>query len=202
MPAGAVLVTVCILVALFEAGLCLAILRGQKGKEDQRQKEFALLDKERRELLGLETRLKEELGRFRSETAEREGSLRRMGAEVSLEWESFEQNAKDSLSRALEEMASARGGQCEAVHRVRLALDGARLRAEQAHGALAALVDRSQGVIGALEGKVPKDSLLKELQMASYGEARVLLRGGSSASEVAKTLGLSLGEVSLLSHFV
>lgn len=166
----------------------------------ERERDFALLDRERQELLALQRALADQGAQASTFAQETTRELQRLGSAVHAEWNEAESRLGDAIADVEGRVRGLLDGALEELARQRMALEKADANGERVVAALEDRTMRAQRLLRFFDKNVPADAIAKELQMEKYSEARELLRGGLEASAIARKLGLSLSEIDLLSR--
>jgi ribosome-associated translation inhibitor RaiA len=176
------------------------IFRYVSASKRSQEKEFALLDRERQHLIELQKELKADATSARESTKDGLAKLQKIGLETHAEWNDMtarfdevvseiEARSNDLVDQLMQKL-NKKGLECSKT----IAL------AESAKAELDGSVVAARKVARFFDSQVPVEHVLHELQQDKYQEARRLLNLGSDANAVARKLGLSLSEVSMVAH--
>ena len=185
---------------LAEGALFLYGIRWLKSSQMQRQKDFAILDKERHALLSLQSSLMSDVSRAREECHALLSRTSQTGLEAEGEWRSFQQRSAELIATFENQIAKSLDAQLSDLHMQKMNLEKS---AKETNQVLKNVVDATQKasrLLKLFDDSLPPETLAKELHAAKYSEARRLLGEGVDATAVSKKLGISYGEVVLLSH--
>lgn len=166
----------------------------------QREKDFARLDDERRELLQLQSALKADMAETRQIADETLKKLRSLGADAHQEWIEMRSDLDSSIMQFQTASHQVMEETVSNITRQKLALEKAAKVANEREKTLCERLREVERVMKTLDKSVPVEQILKDIQSEKYGEARDLLNKGMDAALISKKLGLSLHEVSLLSR--
>ncbi len=166
----------------------------------QREKDFARLDDERRELLQLQSALKNDMTETRKISDETLKKLRLLGTETHQEWIEMRSDLEKSIEQFQTVSEKVMEETVSSITRHKLALEKAIKISVEREKSLAERLCEVNRVLKTIDKSVPVEQILKDIQSEKYGEARDLLNRGVDAPIIARKLGLSLNEVALLSH--
>ena len=195
-----VLLLVGSLMLALEAAFFLYCFRWLSAGKRQRERDFALLDRERQELLQLQRALAEQGAQASTFASETTRELQRLGSAVHAEWNEAEARMGDCIADVEGRVRGLMEGSLEELARQRMALEKAEADGVRLATDLEDKMQRAARLLRFFDKNVPTETIAKELQMEKYSEARNLLRNGQEASAIARKLGLSLSEIDLLSR--
>jgi len=185
---------------LLEAIFFMSCFRWLSNGKKLREREFARLDQERAELMDLQQSVSRELNQAKKISEETLSKLKRIGTDAHDEWVEMTQKC-DELMKVLEKQsAELAESTLNHVNRQRMQLEKSIQQANQTTHILTEATASAQRVLRFLDENVPSDEILKELQAEKYSEARRLIHEGADLSAICRKLGLSQGEVQLLSY--
>jgi hypothetical protein len=166
----------------------------------QREKGFARLDEERRELLQLQTALRADTTETKKLADETLKKLRMLGAEAHQEWVEMRSDIEKSIADFQAASHTVMEETVGSITRNKLALEKNLKVAAERERTLTERLREVERVLKILDKSVPVEQILKDIQLEKYSEARDLLNKGMDAPLISKKLGISLNEVALLSH--
>lgn len=185
---------------LLEAVFFMSCFRWLSSGKKLREREFARLDQERAELMDLQQSVSRELNQAKKISEETLSKLKRIGADAHDEWVEMTHKC-DELMKILEKQSSELSeNTINNVNRQRMQLEKSIQLANQTAHTLSESTASAQRVLRFLDENVPSDEILKELQAEKYSEARRLINEGTDLNAICRKLGLSQGEVQLLSY--
>ncbi|KAB8027731.1 hypothetical protein [Fluviispira multicolorata] len=178
---------------------CLRWLASGKRKRD---KEFAILDSERGQLIEMQSALSQEVQDAKKLANDTLNKLRIIGSEAHAEWEDVTKKINSVLLEVdkhsgiiLEDNLSKLAMRSMSVEKI---MKDAQLINEK----IVENTRKAQKVLKLFDTNVPNEEIFKEIQSEKYFEAKKLLSEGVDASVVVKKLGLSMSEVVLLSAYI
>lgn len=200
MPEAWIFASILALFALLEGVFVWWVVRFVRSTKRNRDAEFSLLDKERQALLELQKVLRSDTESAREATKNGLSKLQKIGLEVHAEWgdmtarfedvtSEIELRCKDFIDDAMRTL-SKKGHECLKA-------------ADLANDALVELREATRAaekVARFFDSQLKLEDVLRELQQQKYQEARQMLVDGVEANRIAKKLGLSMSEVSLVAH--
>jgi hypothetical protein len=164
-----------------------------------REREFARLDAERAELIELQSALASDLRAAKQLSEETVARLGRLGAEAGAEWREM-MDRMSALSEEIDRNARKLSDDVlSKLQRGRMTLDKGVRDAAAVGVALDERLARARDLLRFFEREVPTEEIVKELQAEKYERARRMLSEGMETGAICKKLGLTHGEVSLLS---
>lgn len=169
-----------------------------QGKRD-REREFSLLDAERHQLLQMQESLRSDLVEAKRISQDTLSKISHIGAEAHAEWNSIMQKMTIVSGQVDEENKKVLGEATGTLSKHRMALEKACKDANEATQRINEHCARAQKIVRFFDKNVPADEIIKDIQTEKYAEAKRLIEAGSDASVVAKKLGISVSEASLLS---
>ena len=187
-------------------GLELAVLYGLyrvgHASARKRELEFARLDAERQELIKLQESLLADGAAAKTIVQEGIAKLNQIGAESHSEWTEMT-NKIDEVMAEIEQRSSALID--ETLQTLNKKALEARKLVQVAQDSCAELqesIRAAKKVAKFFDSQVHVDDLINDLQMEKYKEARAMLLRGADSQAVSAKLGLSLSEVTLVSHMI
>lgn len=185
-----------------EALFMLYIMRWVSSSKRSRESEFALLDKERQALLELQKSLREDAQAAREATKVGLAKLQSIGLETHAEWtdmtarfdevvSEIERRSRDLVDDVMRSL-NKKGHECLKTIEM----------ADTAAHRLSESIEIARKVSRFFDAQVKIEDLLRELQQDKYQEASRLLKDGMDAKAIARKLGLSISEVSLVAHSI
>jgi hypothetical protein len=164
-----------------------------------RKKEYARLDSEREQLLHLQNAVGNDLRSAKQLSTETLSKLNKMASQLDANWQEstqkieilFQELTQASHARVTDDLAR--------IQKSRLSVEKSLQMGNECSEQMAKLLSDSRRLLKALDGSIPTEEILREIQSEKYSQARELLQGGFDATAVARKLGLSLSEVNLLS---
>lgn len=165
----------------------------------RREKEFARLDLERAELLALQASLSSEMREAKRLSEDTLARLGRLGAQASAEWQDMMERLSAVLADVEARTAKLGEESLERVQRSRLTLEKGIRDAHAVGAGLDERLAKARSLLRFFDRNVPTEEIVKELQAEKYDVARKMLGEGIDVGVICKKLGLSQGEVALLS---
>lgn len=183
-----------------EVGFFALIYKMFHGAKRDREKEFALLDRDRAELLNLQEELLQTTRKADAATKDSLAKLNKIGAKAHLEWTEMttkieevmveiERRSQDLIDTSLKQLNRKKH---EAAHLIN--------EIEELRKLLGQDLQNAKKVLRFFDTKVDLDTALDDLRLDKYTEAKQLLNEGLQATEISRRLGLSLREVALVAH--
>lgn len=173
-------------------------LRWLSSGKKLREKEFARLDFERNELSQLQNAVAQDLSSAKHLAHETLSKLTRIGADAHAEWTEMTARIDQVMSEIEGQTARLLEEHTALATRNRLALEKVCKEARETNVGLQESLRNSRKLLRFFDKNVPAEQIVKELQTEKYAEAKKLIEQGIDASAIAKKLGLSQSEVSLL----
>lgn len=195
-----IVITITMVLLAVEALFFLAIYRWLADGRRRRERDFAILDRERNELLKLQGTLKQDVAAAQTLARETVEKLTLLGAQVNAEWTDVEAKLQTTLSEVSRSTQETLDSHVERVVRHKMALEKAVHEARHHEQSLGETLKKAERLLRFFDRNVSVDDVLKDIQTEKYAEARTLMDQGVEASTIARKLGLSLNEVVLLSH--
>lgn len=163
-----------------------------------REKQFEVIDSERKELQSLQQKVSSELQRAQILAGDTLEKLTLLGSQVNAEWNEMSLKTKETTAEVVEHVKQLIDSQLSQLTESRLSVEKTLSTAQHRSQQLGDVLKKCQGLLKFFDKSVPADEIVKQLQSDKYSEARQMLLNGQSASLVSKKLGISLSEVSLL----
>jgi len=186
-------------VFLFQIFSTVAILKLIKVQKNKRDKEFSLIDKERQELQTLSRNVRQDLEDSKNLSKDTLSRLQNLSNQADLEWQNVMQKVAEVLTFLESQSKDVITKQLHEVTQANLKLSKTCRDANELVVSLGDHISKSKKVLQAFDSKNPTDEFLKDIQIEKYEEAKRMIQEGVEASSITKKLGLSLGEVILLS---
>ena len=199
-----VLIMVCIGVALFifQSIFFISCVKWLASSKKKRDREFALLDKERAKLIELQGQLKDDISEARKLADDTLKKLKLIGAEAHAEWEDMTKKIHEVLIEVDSHSEKLLENNISKLNLQRMSLDKSVQNAHQINEILTIATLKGQKFLKLFDSGLPTDEILKELQTNKYTDAKKMLSDGMDASIISKKLGLSMGEIVTLSSFL
>ncbi|APJ02725.1 hypothetical protein [Silvanigrella aquatica] len=178
---------------------CLKWLKSGKLKRD---KEFAILDAERAQLIEMQSVLTQEVREAKKLAGETLNKLMVIGSEAHAEWEDVTKKINSVLLEVDKHSEIILEANISNLNMRSMALEKIMKDAEILNENLYVSVKKAQKILKLFDSSVPADEIFKEIQTEKYAEAKKMLLDGTEASVVVKKLGMSMGEVLLLSSYL
>lgn len=169
------------------------------GKRD-RDSEFALLDRERSALLELQKNLLSDAQAARAATKDGLAKLQQIGLETHAEWNDMTTKIGEVVEEIEKRSSVLADDVLQRLNRKSLECKKMIDLANAAVSELDQSIKSAKKVSRYFDSQVQIEDLLKDLRSEKYQEAKQLLVSGIDANTVARRLGLSISEVSLVSH--
>jgi DNA anti-recombination protein RmuC len=189
-----------LLFLVIEGAFLVVVYRMASAGKRKSEAEFRLLDQERSEVLDLQKRLLEDIQEAHKATRDGVTKLNKIGTEAHAEWTDMTQRIDEVMREIETKAADLVTTNLQKLSRKSLELQKSLQEASEAQSHLCKQVAQAQKVIRFFDTSVKLDDLLKDLQMDKYAQARQMLQGGADSELVSRELGLTLSEVSLVSH--
>jgi AraC-like DNA-binding protein len=176
-----------------------SFLGWMKSNRSEKEKNLQFLNKERKELRELQGSIHSEFQQYSEAQKAESQKLLQIGAQVESQWLEIQakmleiQSHLDQKSSQLLQEIQNQTGQCSnqfslAHRKAQLLLDKVDEKNKQI-----------QEVMDTLSLDLSQDDILEMLKTQKYEKAKIELRNGAQASDIAKRLGLSMSEVALIS---
>ncbi|WP_186649744.1 hypothetical protein [Fluviispira vulneris] len=177
---------------------CLRWLASGKRKRD---KEFAILDAERVQLIEMQSALAKEVQDAKKLANETLNKLRIIGSEAHAEWEDVTKKINSVLLEVDKHSGMILEENLSKLAMRSMSLEKIMKDASQINEKILDNTRKAQKILKLFDTNVPSEEIFKEIQSDKYLEAKKLLSDGIDASAVVKKLGLSMSEVLLLSAY-
>lgn len=178
---------------------CMKWLKSGKLKRD---KEFAILDSERAQLIEIQSALSQEVREAKKLASETLNKLMVIGSEAHAEWEDVTKKINSVLVEVDKHSEIILEANISNLSMRSMALEKIMKDAEILNETLIISTKKAQKILKLFDTSVPTEDIFKEIQTEKYAEAKKLLLEGIEASVVVKKLGMSMGEVLLLSSYL
>ena len=178
---------------------CMKWLKSGKLKRD---KEFAILDSERAQLIEIQSALSQEVREAKKLASETLNKLMVIGSEAHAEWEDVTKKINSVLVEVDKHSEIILEANISNLSMRSMALEKVMKDAEILNESLIISTKKAQKILKLFDTSVPSEDIFKEIQTEKYAEAKKLLLEGIEASVVVKKLGMSMGEVLLLSSYL
>lgn len=178
---------------------CMKWLKSGKLKRD---KEFAILDSERAQLIEIQSSLSQEVREAKKLANETLNKLMIIGSEAHAEWEDVTKKINSVLVEVDKHSEIILEANISNLSMHSMSLEKIMKDAEVISGNLMISTKKAQKILKLFDTSVPTEEIFKEIQTEKYAEAKKLLLEGIEASVVVKRLGMSMGEVLLLSSYL
>lgn len=199
MNAILVLCGIGVFIFLFQCIFFISCMRWLSQGKRKRDKEFAILDTDRAQLIALQGHIKKDIQEAKKLSDETLKKLRIIGAEAHAEWEEVTKKINSVLLEVEQHSDVILGKNIEQLNIQKLSLDKS---LQDSHLALAKMEERckkAQRILDLFDKGLPTDEILKDIQVNKYEDAKRMLLQGMDASMVSKKLGMSLSEIVLIS---
>lgn len=187
---------------IFQAIFFITCIKWLANSKKKREQEFALLDKERAKLIGLQSQLKEDVSEARKLADETLKKLKLIGAEAHAEWNDMTKKIHEVLVEVDSHSEKLLENNISKLNLQRMSLDKTVQDATHINETLTLATLKGQKFLKLFDAGLPTEDILKELQTNKYSEAKKMLSDGMDASFISKKLGISLGEIVTLSSFI
>ncbi len=171
------------------------------GKKN-RDKEFALLDSERKNLIHLQTQLKDDVTRAKKISDETLRKLQILGTEVQAEWDDVTRKMNSVLVEVDKQSFKLLDHSLSQISIQKMTIEKILLDARDISINMEQTIKDGRMLLRLFDNTIPKETIIKEIQSQKYGDAKKMLSEGLDASQVCKKLGLSMGEVVTLSSLI
>ena len=184
---------------LMEAIFFLYCFRWLSSGKREREKDFQKLDRDRADLISLQSSVMSTLQESKSLAKETLSQLNRIGAEAHGEWNEMFTKMNHLMNEVDQHSAQISANAADTFQRTRLRLE--KLMQESAHicrGLEERTLDAKK-TLHLFDSSAPQDRILSEIQDDKYKRAKHLLGEGLETSEITKRLGISQSELALIS---
>ena len=194
----------CIGLALFafQTIFFLTCMKWLKSGKLKRDKEFAILDSERAQLIEIQATLGQEVREAKKLASETLNKLMVIGSEAHAEWEDVTKKINSVLVEVDKHSEIILEANISNLSMRSMALEKIMKDAEVLNESLILSTKKAQKILKLFDSSVPTEEIFKEIQTEKYAEAKKLLLEGVEASAVVKKLGMSMTEVLLLSSYL
>lgn len=199
-----VLILACIGVALFlfQCVFFVTCIRWLSNSKKKRDKDFAILDKERAQLIELQNHLKNDIAEAKKLSDDTLKKLKLIGAEAHAEWNDMTKKIHEVLLEVDSHSDKLLENNVSKLNLQIMSLDKSIQDAAQTNERLHNTATKAAQILKLFDTGLPTDEIMKELQTNKYSEAKQMLVDGVDASIVSRKLGLSMGEIVTLSSFL
>lgn len=199
-----ILIQVCMGVVLFvfQAIFFVSCLKWLSGSKKKKDKEFAILDKERAKLIELQNQLKDDMAEAKKLADDTLKKLKLIGAEAHAEWDDMTKKINEVLIEVDSHSEKLLESNISQLNLQRMSLDKSIQNAVHMNDAIQAALLKGHKFLKLFDKDVSPSDVLNELQTTKYADAKKMLCDGVDASSISKKLGLSLGEIVTLSSFL
>jgi hypothetical protein len=188
-----------VFIFLFQCIFFISCMRWLSQGKRKRDKEFAILDADRAQLISLQGHIKKDIQEAKKLADETLKKLRIIGTEAHAEWEEVTKKINSVLVEVEQHSDVILKKNIEQLNIQKLSLDKS---IQESHLVIAKLTEKSskaQQILGLFDTGLPTDEILKEIQANKYEDAKRMLLQGVEASMVSKKLGISMSEIVLIS---
>jgi hypothetical protein len=201
---NSILVMVCIGVTLFifQSVFFISCVKWLSNSKKKRDKEFAILDKERAMLIELQSQLKNDITEARQLSDQTLKKLKIIGAEAHAEWDDMTKKINEVLIEVDSHSDKLLENNISKLNIQKMSLEKSIINAKQMNENLTQTCNKAQKFLKLFDTNLPTEEVLKEIQTNKYNDAKRMLADGLDATFVSKKLGLSLGEVVTISSFL
>jgi hypothetical protein len=186
--------------ALAEGLFFIYVIRIMNSSKRSREEEFAIIDRERQALLELQKTLMTEAQAAKTAAKDGVSRLQQIGLQTHAEWTDMTSRFDEVVSEIEVRSQALVDDVFQALNRKSLECRKIIDQADASQAQLADAIGAASKVSRFFDSQVKIEDLMRELQQDKYQEARRLLALGSDAQFIAKKLGISVSEVSLVSH--
>ncbi|RDB37072.1 hypothetical protein [Spirobacillus cienkowskii] len=199
-----VLLLICIgfVLFVFQVVFFLTCIKWLKSGKLKRDKEFAILDAERAQLIDMQAMLSNEVKEAKKLASDTLNKLMVIGSEAHAEWEDVTKKINSVLVEVDKHSEMLLEENLSNLNMKTLALEKIIKDAQILNENLIASTKKSQKILRLFDATVPPEDIFKEIQTEKYAEAKKLLQDGIEASDVSRRLGMSMSEVLLLSSYL
>ena len=200
MPDSLIMIILFSLFGIVETVFMVYVYRTVGAAKRDREAEYTLLDKERSSLLELQKSLLSDAQAARAATKDGLAKLQQIGLETHAEWNEMTTKIGEVVEEIEKRSSVLADDVLQRLNRKSLECKKMIELANIATGELGESIKSAKKVSRYFDSQVQIEDLLKDLRSEKYQEAKQLLVSGIDANTVAKRLGLSMSEVSLVSH--
>ncbi len=187
---------------IFQIAFFFSCMKWLKSGKSKRDKEFAILDSERAKLIEIQSALSQEVREAKKLASETLNKLMVIGSEAHAEWEDVTKKINSVLVEVDKHSEIILEANISNLSMRSMALEKIMKDAEILNETLIISTKKAQKILKLFDSSVPTEDIFKEIQTEKYAEAKKLLLEGIEASVVVKRLGVSMGEVLLLSSYL
>jgi hypothetical protein len=187
---------------LFQIVFFFSCMKWLKSGKIKRDKEFAILDSERAQLIEIQSALSQEVREAKKLASETLNKLMVIGSEAHAEWEDVTKKINSVLVEVDRHSEIILEANISNLSMHSMSLEKIMKDAEIISGNLMISTKKAQKILKLFDTSVPTEEIFKEIQTEKYAEAKKLLLEGIEASVVVKRLGMSMSEVLLLSSYL
>jgi hypothetical protein len=198
----ALLLCIGLVLFIFQIVFFFSCMKWLKSGKLKRDKEFAILDSERAQLIEIQSALSQEVREAKKLASETLNKLMVIGSEAHAEWEDVTKKINSVLVEVDKHSEIILEANISNLSMRGMALEKIMKDAEIINETLIISTKKAQKILKLFDTSVPTEDIFKEIQTEKYAEAKKLLLEGIEASVVAKKLGMSMGEVLLLSSYL
>jgi hypothetical protein len=199
-----VLLLICIgfVLFVFQVVFFLTCIKWLKSGKLKRDKEFAILDSERAQLIDMQALLSNEVKEAKKLASDTLNKLMVIGSEAHAEWEDVTKKINSVLVEVDKHSEMILEENLSNLNMKTLALEKIIKDAQILNDNLVSTTKKAQKILRLFDATVPSEDIFKEIQTEKYAEAKKLLQDGIEASDVSRRLGMSMSEVLLLSSYL
>lgn len=199
-----VLLLICIgfVLFVFQVVFFLTCIKWLKSGKLKRDKEFAILDAERAQLIDMQALLSNEVKEAKKLASDTLNKLMVIGSEAHAEWEDVTKKINSVLVEVDKHSEMLLEENLSNLNMKTLALEKIIKDAQILNDNLVSTTKKAQKILRLFDATVPSEDIFKEIQTEKYAEAKKLLQDGIEASDVSRRLGMSMSEVLLLSSYL
>jgi hypothetical protein len=199
-----VLLLICIgfVLFVFQVVFFLTCIKWLKSGKLKRDKEFAILDTERAQLIDMQALLSNEVKEAKKLASDTLNKLMVIGSEAHAEWEDVTKKINSVLVEVDKHSEMLLEENLSNLNMKTLALEKIIKDAQILNDNLVSTTKKAQKILRLFDASVPHEDIFKEIQTEKYAEAKKLLQDGFEASDVSRRLGMSMSEVLLLSSYL
>lgn len=198
----AILICIGIILFIFQIIFFFLSIKWLKSGKLKRDKEFAILDSERTQLIEIQNALTQEVREAKKIADETLNKLLVIGSEAHAEWEDVTKKINSVLLEVDKHSEIILEDNISNLNMRSMALEKTMKDADILNENLISSIKKSQKILKLFDNSLPVDEIFKEIQTEKYAEAKKLLLEGIDASTVVKKLGMSMTEVLLVSSYL
>jgi protoporphyrinogen oxidase len=159
-----------------------------------------VFEQEREELLELQKAVSQELSEYKTVSEQNMSKLNKLASQVEVYVQDGTQRIEKTFQEIVEASQDKFSAEISKIQKTKLSLERTIQSSQESKASLEIVTQSAKRLLNAIDGTIPTEEILKEIQTEKYASARHLIQSGHKASEVAQKLGLTFTEINLLSY--